>query len=711
MIKTPNLEELNKFYQKAEEADKEIFSEQRSNVLLVSGDHYSKRSGRMLDRIRHTRATEDTKLRLTKNHIQKITKIYVNNLVASNPSVKILPRNEKELQDQKAAELTDSVWQYYRSKHKLSLKTLDFAKDFIEIGEVAALLRWNPDKGEFLGYEVMMDEETGEEMIDEESMEPRPDKSKPVFTGDFELEKIHPFNLLRDPDSECMDESEYLIVRRMMDVETLKKRYMSDPDKAEAIEKSSEDTFRIFDGSSGKYEERKNQVMVREYYFRPSIKYPEGYFAITTKEVLLEEGELPFAIFPIITTGFDSIQTSARHRSIIKQLRPFQVEINRSASKIAETQIASDDKLLVQQGTKLTAGGGIPGVRVLQYSGLKPEFMSGRTGEQYLPYMESQIAEMYDVANVVEDMKEKEQGQADPYSLLFKSFKNKKKFVIYAERFNNFLQELAMLYIKMSKVYLPDDMAIPMLGRHEAVNIEEFRNTSEMFYQVKVEPLSDDIETMMGKQLVINHALQYIGGQLERDDVGKLMRAMPFGNFEEAFSDLTIDYDSANNLVLALDRGEPVEPSRYDNHQYMIKRLTHRMRQSDFKMLTPEVQQNYQQTLQMFQQIEMQIQQELLRAQSGYIPADGASVRCDLYVQNEEGKTKRAEVPSTALKWLLDKLEEQGSTLGPIEEMNQGVAAEIAQMLAMQGVGADSGAGEMGQGGPMPPEMLPQQPM
>jgi len=455
------------------------------------------------------------------------------------------------------------------------------------------------------------------------------------------------------------------------------------------IESDSDKSSVVFDGSRNGYVRTENQALLLEYYFRPCYEYPNGYYYIATKLGILWEGELPFGIYPISYAGFDSSQISPRHHSIVKQLRPYQVEVNRSASKVAEHQITlGDDKLLIQAGTKLSHGGQLPGVRGVQYTGMKPEVLEGRSGAQYLEYMNSQISEMYSVANMQEDMEEK-QGQSDPFGLLFSSMRYKKKFSLYAEKFEHFLIEMCRIALELAKEYYDEERLVPAVGRHEYINIAEFKSTDKLAYQIKLEPQVDDLETTMGRQLVLNHTLQYVGGQLDKEDLGKIIRTMPFGNLDESFSDLTLDYDSAVNIILALDRGEQPMPSPYDNHAYFIKRLVSRMRQSDFKLLNPQVQQNYQMLLQQYEKMQAQQQQEIQAAQSGFIPSGGAMVKVDYYVpkMNDPTKSERALLPAESVDWLLKRLAQQGSSQETLQSMNMGVQTDIARQVSQAGAG------------------------
>jgi len=702
--KPKKIEDYNQLYTEADSADQEVFSEMRSNVLLVSGEQYQKRSSRFYQRIRdHRELSEQQKLRLVKNHLRKITNRYVNNILSHAPGVTIVPKSDNELSDQKTAELNKSVWQDAKQRHKLNKKIKEWCKDFIEIGECALKLFWDPSKGPVKAYEQLVDE-NGQPVFDAMG-NPSPDESRPVMQGDFVFERVWAFNLLRAPEAKTWDDSAYAIVRKMVALTDLKIRYEGDEEKLSKIKEGEDETYVVFDGNRQNYSKARDQVLIREFYFKPCAEYPKGYFAITTKDGVLEEGELPFGLFPIVVSPFDEFQTTPRGRSAIKQLRPYQIEVNRCASKIAETQITlGDDKLVLLNGTKITNAGTLPGIRGISVNGMAPTVLPGRDGAQYLPYMQSQITEMYQVADLEEDDTPKTDGQTDPHALLYKALKQKKKFAVYGGKFEEFLVSVCELYLALAKQYLPDDMLIPAIGKAEFVNIPEFRTTTPFQYTVKVEPMSDDIETQMGKQLSINHLLQYTGSQLKREDIGRLARVMPFSNLEESFGDLTLDYDNATNDILALDRGEMPQVNPADNHEYIISRIVNRQKKADYKLLNQQIKQNYDNYKAQHEKIKAEQLAALQRAQSGFIPMGGYMVVCDLYVTDEKDptKSKRVRVPAGALEWLLAKLKDQGVAMEQMQEMNPEPASNIAQMFEQEMSGKQGGMPQA-QGG-MPPQ-------
>lgn len=680
--KTLSIDELNRLYHDGESCDKDVFAEQRSSVLLVSGEHYQKKTSRFWNRIRDAKElSQDQKLRLTQNHLHKISNIFVNNIISQSPGVTPVPNNPKELQDQKAAELNKAVWEYAKDKLNLKIKALSEAKDFFDIGEVACKIYWNPHAGRFIGYEQEVDE-LGNPAFDE-SGEPV-STGKAVFTGDLVDERIFAFNLIRAAEAKTMEESPWLCIRKMVSLKELKCLVGDDEEKQKMIQGSQDDTFLIFDGTkSSAYSKSENQTMLKEFYFRPCYEYPNGYYYFAVQGGVLFEGELPYGIFPIVYQGCDEIPTTARHRSPLKQARPYQIEINRSFSKMAEHQVSlGDDKVILQNGSKVTSGPHLPGIRAMYVTGMAPTILEGRSGNQYLEYGLSRIKELYEVMGVAEDYEQKDSG-ADPFANLYKSIRNKKKFSVYAEKFEHYLKNKCKTYLELAKEYFDENMLIPAIGRSEYINIAEFKNQEPLCFQIKIEPQSDDIETMMGRHLTLNHILQYSSQQLAKDDIGKIIKLMPFANHEEAFSDLTIDYDTATNIILALDRGEVPMPRKQDNGEYILKRLSSRQKQSDYNLLAPQIQGNYDQMIQYYEQLEAEKAQEIKAAQSEFIPANGAMIKVDYYVPDPTNKTRsiRATLPAESIDWLIKQLETQGSSQQALASQTTLVQSQIARML------------------------------
>jgi hypothetical protein len=680
------IEELNQLHTEAKAADRESLAEFRSNILLIAGEHYSKRmvdAASQRGRTNGSGVNESYKLRITKNLLHRAHRVYMSSILSQSPGVAITPRNPTELPDQKSAELNQSVWSYLKDKYKLGSFIRETCSDFCGIGECIAKVVFDPTRGSVRGYEASVDEE-GNQYVDEMG-QPIPDETKPVLTGEFVFERVFAHNVFRDLSCQKMRDARWIGIEKLESSKILKKRYAGDRKKQGYITEST-DEFIIFDSSRNGYGRQKDQTLILEYYFKPCLEYPNGYFYITTKAGILEEGELPGGIFPIVWQGFDEHPTKPRATSFVKVARPWQAEINRAASTLSMHQITiGEDKILYQSGTKVSQGSLLPGVRGITYQGAPPTILPGRTGDQYFEYIAIQEQEM-NRALMLDMLNEEKNTNLDPMAMLYSNMAQSQKFAYYSTKFGEFLVELAELSLELAKIYLEDDELIAAVGRSEQINIAEFKSSSPMRHMIQVQEQNDTIETKLGKQLSLNHILQYVGTNLEREDIGKLITQMPFGNWEETFSDFTMDSKNVKNDFLAMERGEIPAVSDKDDSNYALKQVAKRKKERDFQLLPPNVQQLYTQYEQFHEGKAAQEAAAMKQAQSEYIPVGGALIACDFYVPDKDPNKapKRVRIPYQALDWLTTTLENQGMGMDALENMNQAQVAEVMQQGQQQ---------------------------
>lgn len=711
------VDDLNRIYDEGENCDEELFAEMRSNLLLVSGNHYSKKSNSFFNRVRNTQKISETqKLRLTKNHIHKITRYYINSILGKSPGVCVEPQNELELQDKKSAELNQAVWDDAKSRYKLKEVFRDLAHNFVEIGEMCSFMYYDPNGGDIKGFEALVDEQ-GQPILDEQG-QAQQDEEKPVFSGTFIFKNVPGFNLMRSPGAKNMRDSEHHVIREMVPTKELEVAYAGEPDKLKVIGDGDKEEFIVFDTNKQGYSSGNEQTLVRYHFFKKCKSYPKGYFYVSTSRGILEDGELPFGVYPLIWEGFDTYATNPRGYSIVKVARPYQAEINRASSQAATHQISvGDDKIIYQGGTKLAPGALLPGVRGITYQGMAPQILPGRSGDQFLPYIQNQIQEMYAACMIEEVNAESETGQLDAYALLYRSASQQQKFSQYTEKMESFQKQFLMTFLELAKHYYDDDMFIQAAGRSEGINLAEFRSTTPLSFQIKTEEQSEAIDSRLGKQISLNHVLQYVGAQLDQKQIGLILKEMPFLNNKSLFTHLTVDHDNAENDMLQLERGQMPWVSPYADNKVYVDDVTHRMKQSDFRMLQQPIQQMYEQYLSLHEGEISRKEQEKQRAMAGFIPTDGALITVQMQVPDSTSPsgTRQVRIPHGALQWLLQKLQDQGQSVGDFEKMNDGALAEMATRYFGGGPQAQLMAGAQGQSqngaqGPPPPGAHPNLP-
>jgi hypothetical protein len=656
------LEKLNDMYKKGKRADKQIFAEQRTNILLRSGDHYNKSNNTVMEDLR-TRGvvSKKQKIRLTKNHIHRITNIYENSVLDGNPSITAVPYNEDELHDVKSAELNNAVIDWVKHTNSWPKRQATNVHDFINLGEVFGIIRFDYSKGEALA-------------IDENGNELR--------AGEFVVDRAFGFDMKRDPNARTEEDNRWWIRETMVDLEDFKEtaKSLNSGIDLSKIESNGKGTTRVFDANSCSYREVKDQIHVKEAFIKSSTKYPKGWYVMFIEDFVVTQGPIPFGIYPVIYGGFDEQTTSPRSTSIIKICRPYQKEINRAASKMAEHQVTlGDDRVYIQSGTSISEGGRLHGVRAFKVSGKEPVIQQGRNGAQYLDYQIQQIGEMYQAAGLDFVDQDKTPQSGDPYQLLFRSMKEKKRFVKYVEKYERFEIDLFNTILKLAKHYLGANHIIKIAGRSETINIPEFKRLDQNGFEIKVVPQSGDVETKFGKILSTVQTLQYASSQLTPDQIGGLVKNLPFGNDRSAFSMLTINEDNATNDILALDRGQFIPAEVSDDHKFMLKAFNHRKKKSDFKFLPPQIQELYEVRIKQHEILLNEQRQLINQEQMGLVPAGGFLTTVNASAFNPVSKrVERIKMPSEAIMWLWNKLQTQGVYAQQLQDLPDSARANLS---------------------------------
>lgn len=737
-----SIEKLNRLYTDAESCDKDIFAEMRSNVLLESGLHYKKVS-RGLDRnLRSLNVDKTKRLRLIKNHTAKGISDIKDIFASCTPSFIPYPANENEASDTKIAELAKTVLEDIKKQNNFDDLIDQFRDSYIVLGEVCSKVFLDPNGGTFKGYQQAVNE-LGEPMyldpngepttepgiIDEitgqviQPFELMPDKTRPIFNGKITIEKFEPYNLLRPKGAKNIKSAKYLIYRKMVEIEDAKaiirNSDMDDNEKEEKlkwIEEAGETTYKIFDSSNGTFKDSEDQVMFKEYYFRQSPEFPKGYFFITVDKGILFEGELPFGeygeeAYPIKYESYDTYDGTVRGFSPIKKIRPNQLEINRCASSISETQLLHGrDKVIVNNAGKFSRGATHPGLDVYHVNGPGSVTVSqGKSGDQYLGYLEFNIAELYNLLKIPENNNATSQN-FDPKAELFKNIKQKSRFTLPMSKFSRFLKSNINTALFLAQKYADQIEIESILGKTQGMDANEFKQLDSICKSVTLKEVVDDLDSAMAKTLELDTILQYAGKDLDEDTLGTILSQYPVLNKTQAFKHINLDLKNVQSDILALDRGEYRPANKYDRHEVYIKHLSSRMKEKSFMLLPQEIQGMYEQKIKEHEEFIAMIAQEQQRAQAGFIPSGGALVKTDYYINpdpSNPAKAMRAMYPTEALAWLDKKLKEQGTTQELMNSLGGGIGMDVAQMLNNQTGNQPMEPQPQGQGQGLPNGGLP----
>ena len=160
-------------------------------------------------------------------------------------------------------------------------------------------------------------------------------QSKTMNQGDLRVVVRSPFQVWPDPLATSMADLEWLIDASVVSPSYVEQRYgkrvpADTPASPGLVESRLGAT-----GSSGAYK----GVKVFEYWRRPCLEHPGGFRATWTEKELLEREESPFDPMPFVRFGGIPVPGRFWPSSITEQLRPLQVQLNKTKSQLAENRV------------------------------------------------------------------------------------------------------------------------------------------------------------------------------------------------------------------------------------------------------------------------------------------------------------------------------------------------------------------------------------
>lgn len=712
-----DIDRLNKILSDAEKQSEGIIAEMQTNVLIHAGEHYAKISDNFKRTLyRNNRSEKDATnklvLQLVMNHMESIDNEYINNVLTFAPSTHVIPTDGRDIHQKKNADLNNSVLQMILKQNNKELLVKDFATNFVILGEAVSYKYFTEDGGNIIGYAPKEGTENLTETYYDEmglpltrSLDPEPDYTKPETGGRVVIEKLNAFDVLLENGIEEEKDSTVVIVKRLRHknvmINKIKNSDLSSDEKLKRLKwfiGNNKETFSTVNRGGKSRNENSDLFLVRYFFYKPCEEFPRGKIFETVKDGIVLEYDLqeddegkPF--FPISFAQCIKIPSMPRGISIIRQGRPLQAEINRTMSKTAEHQILlGDDKIVTTGEQGLTEGAKLGGIRQLSLSkGFQGyQVIPGRSGEQFVPYLQLLIKElysMYDVEN--SDTKSNIKANTDILPLIYKNMSQKKKYIIFTQPFEKFLCDISRDVLKLAKRYLSENDLVPYVGKNEYVNIAEFKNSNPLDFDIKIEPISGDAETQMGNFLSFKEIMQFMGRDIPKDVMGKVLMDMPFiPKAKEIFASMNANQERATSIILALDRGETPPVLQYEDQSVILEALGDRMLKGDFIYLVqqnPVIKQNYDNQIQQREQIKKQQLESVMTANMGLIPMTGDLVSVNIWetvpTANGTGtKQTTKKYPIDALKKFDEMISKQQGFVESVSMLPADMQGEISNM-------------------------------
>lgn len=654
------------------EADRRLFSEMRVAVRAYAGqfggDPELRRpwDGRQLPE----QGAEERRrniLRYSKNHIPRLADVYANEIIREAPDIVAVPVTGGDVKADPLAEMNNEVYEHHKRKcsENYRQKTDDDVLDFVVVGEAACKLYWDDQR----------------DCVREET--------------------IAPYDLGRAPGSRSVEESPWHIHRHVYTKRDLVRMYgkkkgegLAAGDPSTDVNHFGESSYTVFQSSKYEYDNLQG-TMVLEYYERPTVRHPRGRYFFFTTSGIIEQGELPGGVYPIVVQRFMKTPRLARGHSFIRNIYRIQTEINRASGQDA-TNMAhfGDDKFVTNSNSDLQMGKVIKGATHLKVSGFQDIkssflFVEGKGQPKYVDYIQAQVNEMDYICHVRTQMEDKKGPQkgGDLSVVLYTQIKDKKRFVKYAQAFEDYLVTKGRRVLSLYRHYLTPGDVIHSGNMDKRVLVPDFKATSDRDFMFAISPANESDETRLGKQIVVDKIMQYKGQDLDKADIGMILRASMLSNEKLLLSHFSPEYDSWVNNQVELEKGIMPQVSEVEDFAYKARMTTTRMSKPDFKELPLMVQDLYRRFLQVCEEGAAKAENERLRIEQGVIPTEGALLNTDLYrtVPNSSGtgqKTERVKLPHSALEWLVESLQKQGVTQQNLAGLPASVQGGIMDRVA-----------------------------
>ncbi len=585
----PLLERLKSYIKVSEDFYRHHFQVQMDNLLLFKGIHWlnqDRYSNRFLDRFG---APTRKSPRIVVNHLYDFVEQWVSRLTRFKPAVNIGPTNEEyaDLVDAKISKyVLDHIW-YGQKKDLVEQEFVRQAKIF---GEAYKIITWDPRKGDVHpDYVKATQNNERVPVLDSSGQQVNGQDGKPLFmqscirTGDVNCSVKAPWHVFEQP---CRNREniDWAIIWDTHDVDFLKAKY---PDRADKLKAdSSDEVFHRYRLDIGKL---RGDVIVYEFFHRSTEFLDKGRYIKFTKDVVLENIELPYqhGQLPYIRFTDIDVPDQIRGMSFFQELFPLQHQVNACASLIYKALVLfAHPKLMVPQGSvdiqQLTDDS-----TIVQFDGpIPPQLMNTSPVApqlfQYLEKLEEQLQKLSGVFAMSRG--EAPSGVRANSALRFLQDQEDKRSYGLSTKYQDSIVQDAKMTLSVAGEYYDDTdgRLARVVGKNNEINLKTFKaaNLSKP-YDIRVTTSTSLSQSYSGKiqDILDLSQLQTIGpdgqpqvGLFTKEEVVDMLDLGQNDKFKDIAA---LDVRNAESENEDLSEGKPVaEPG--DGEDSLIHWRVHR---------------------------------------------------------------------------------------------------------------------------------------
>ena len=588
---------LNELYKKQREARGTLERRWREAIAFVEGDQYiywdpfTKRVSRL--------PTEDGekprhRVRLVDNQLFNVVERLVAKMTSNSPVFEPVPRTTDQ-SDRNAAQLGKHLFEYLWDDLHVDSKLDEALRWAIICGEGWWQVSW--DSRARKPYQVSLDPQTGEPIVNPGKLEASKQmaaangqqlETKTFYQGEITIESLSPHEVFLIGGNTTA-EAHAAIKVKGYSAEFIEDRFGKkvDPD-------GESDEGYINLGNVDKKNERKELVILKELWLKPTNVSPKGKYVAWAGSTILVEADYPFSHGELPFHRFDGLRIPGRayNISLIQQLISPQKALNRRFSQIIEyANIVNAPQWIAPIGSIQTPLTDEPNL-VVQYiphpAGDKP---APRAMPELQPWNFQLLNELKSAISDVSGQSEVSKGKA-PANIeagLALAFLSEQADSILGPRIKQMEHVLSVAgsqVLSLAKQFYTEPRLIKMTGVVGTVAAREFRGADlDGCEGIKVVPGSALPNSKAAQQDLVLKLMQQ--GVIPWQ---KGLRLMDFGGRDELLALWEQSKRRQQREIEAFLRGDQVAPpTEWDEHEAHIEVLLKLFNSDEFESYPPQV--------------------------------------------------------------------------------------------------------------------------
>lgn len=435
-----------------------------------------------------------------------------------------------------------------------------------------------PDQIDMLPPEMLADAELMNQITTEE-----------IAQGDVTVEVMSVFEMFPDPLATSMEDIEWMIEEKVRSLEYVRRRYpttvngepfepTADSDIPTGLSEGWIAGGQVFGDATSNY----RGVKVKEYWCKPSSKYPNGWWAVWANETLLVSEE-PFDPMPYVK--FDSVRVPGRFWShaVTTDLRGPQQDLNTIRTQIKENARRLGNPALMKSRQANVRYEGAPG-EIIEYDSTVQDPAPQYLEPPSIPvYVENEIQRIEKSMEEISGMHEVSRATVPPgvtaasaINLLQEADETRLGPEVY--QMEDALGDLGTKILSLRAKYNSDERIMRIAGDDGNWDIFAFRG--EMLGKnprVEVQAGSAMPRSKAAKQAAMTEVLalmlQY-GVPIDERNMRKFLKDYEVGGLDRLFEGFSEDAKQVNRENRQLIEGQVVPINAFDNHEFHIAEHT-----------------------------------------------------------------------------------------------------------------------------------------